>query len=208
MTVKVKICGITSAAESLAIAELPRGARPDYIGLVFAEKSRRRVSLETAREISEIAHSVGILTAGVFVEQSAAEISEISAAVGLDAVQLHSERYCETYVDVSAEVWRVCKSGYRGEFSAADKIVIDGGGYGGDGLRVKPSQFEGCFDKALPVILAGGLDCCNVSEAVKTFMDSGFNIVGADVSSGVEFSGGGKDISLIEKFIHSVRNIK
>lgn len=224
MRIDVKICGLTATEEAEAVA----GLHPDYIGLVFAEKSRRRVGLLTAKRIVEIAHRENIGVAGVFAEQYTDEIESTAKYFKLDAVQLHGERYAESVLRLPADikVWRVCKSKYTGRFAPADRFVLDGAGYGGDGVLVSPAEFDGVFggrfegslNKSLPVILAGGLDADNVADAVKNFRDSGYNIVGVDVSSGVEFPagagkrtksapGGGKDIELVERFISAVRGI-
>ncbi len=62
MSVKVKICGITSVADGVAAAE----AGADMIGLMFYERSPRNISLATAAEISR-ALSPFIVKVGVFV---------------------------------------------------------------------------------------------------------------------------------------------
>ncbi|KAF7315185.1 Multifunctional tryptophan biosynthesis protein [Mycena indigotica] len=46
----VKICGIRTKDEALAVAE----AGADMLGLMFVEKSKRHIDLETARDISEV----------------------------------------------------------------------------------------------------------------------------------------------------------
>ena len=62
MSVKVKICGITSVADGVAAAE----AGADMIGLMFYERSPRHITLATAAEISR-AVSPFIVKVGVFV---------------------------------------------------------------------------------------------------------------------------------------------
>ena len=52
----------------------------------------------------------------------------------------------------------------------------------------------------LPVILAGGLDPSNISNAI-----SQVNISGVDVSSGVESSPGIKDLNKVRDFIKQVK---
>lgn len=46
MSVKVKICGLTRLEEVGFANKL----LPDYVGFIFAERSRRRISLKTAKE--------------------------------------------------------------------------------------------------------------------------------------------------------------
>jgi len=62
MSIKVKICGLTSVADGLAAAE----AGADLIGLMFYEKSPRQVSLATAAEIAR-ALPPFVVKVGVFV---------------------------------------------------------------------------------------------------------------------------------------------
>ena len=59
--IKLKVCGIRSIEE---IEEL-KSLDIDYFGCIFA-KSPRQVSVELAREITEIAHKAGKKTVGVF----------------------------------------------------------------------------------------------------------------------------------------------
>ena len=44
---KIKLCGLTRSCDIEAVNEL----QPDYIGFVFAKKSRRYVSPEKAEEL-------------------------------------------------------------------------------------------------------------------------------------------------------------
>ena len=48
---KIKMCGITTPADVAAVNEV----RPDYIGMVmYFPKSKRNVSVETARSVLEL----------------------------------------------------------------------------------------------------------------------------------------------------------
>ncbi|KAJ7874827.1 anthranilate synthase [Mycena olivaceomarginata] len=55
----VKICGVRSSDEALAIAE----AGADLIGLMFVKKSKRYINLETAKKISEAVRTLRFSTA-------------------------------------------------------------------------------------------------------------------------------------------------
>ncbi|KAK7057502.1 multifunctional tryptophan biosynthesis protein [Favolaschia claudopus] len=113
----VKICGVRSTDEALAIAET--GA--DMIGLMFVKKSKRYVDIETAKDISEAIHSLRFSTStpsesskgtnsspwftahatrlastpgrplvvGVFQNQPLEDILHAVAYTQLDIVQLH-----------------------------------------------------------------------------------------------------------------------
>ena len=83
--VRVKICGITSAADALTAQR----AGADAVGFVFA-KSPRRVTPSKARAIVK---KMGERTAkvGVFVNASPAAVLRTAKYCGLDAVQLHGD---------------------------------------------------------------------------------------------------------------------
>ncbi len=97
--IKLKVCGIRSIEE---IEEL-KSLDIDYFGCIFA-KSPRQVSVELAREITEIAHKAGKKTVGVFVNESVENILEIVAKTGIDCVQLHGSETPEYDVNSRVEV--------------------------------------------------------------------------------------------------------
>ena len=61
---KIKLCGLTRGADIAAVNTL----MPDYIGFVFAKKSRRYVSPERAAELKTMLLP-GISAVGVFVNE-------------------------------------------------------------------------------------------------------------------------------------------
>ncbi len=83
---RVKVCGITSVEDARVAAE----AGADAVGLVFFERSPRRVGLERAREISASLPE-GVLRVGVFVDASPEEVLRVASFVGLDYAQLHGD---------------------------------------------------------------------------------------------------------------------
>ncbi|WP_298961667.1 hypothetical protein [uncultured Campylobacter sp.] len=62
MNVLIKICGIKTSEEACAMASIG----VNFLGVIFVSSSKRRVSIETAREIARIAHQNGIKCVGVF----------------------------------------------------------------------------------------------------------------------------------------------
>jgi phosphoribosylanthranilate isomerase len=56
-----------------------------------------------------------------------------------------------------------------------------------------------------PFMLSGGLSPANVGEAIRTLRGHGVNIVGVDVSSGVETAPGVKDTTKIGEFVAAAR---
>ena len=105
MTVKTKICGVTTVGDAQAAAQ----AGVDYIGLNFCPRSKRHVSLQRAEAIAEclVARSGGTRLVGVFVNQSHIEIDYILKRLDLDFVQMHGD---ESTSSVAAYRGRVIKA--------------------------------------------------------------------------------------------------
>ena len=201
---KVKICGFTNSenARDAAIAGV------DAIGLVFYDKSPRNVDIQRAREIVA-ALPPFINRVGLFVNANPSFIDEVLCEVPLDTLQFHGDEEvvdCTQYQMPFIKSLRVTSKTNLDQiaehFSDASALLLDSynpNSYGGTGeifdwslARVKIN---------LPIILAGGLNSDNVSEAI-----SQVNPYAVDASSGVESSPGMKDIDKILAFIQSVRS--
>lgn len=201
---KVKICGFTNSenAREAAIAGV------DAIGLVFYDKSPRNVDIQRAREIVA-ALPPFINRVGLFVNANPSFIDEVLCEVPLDTLQFHGDEEvvdCTQYQMPFIKSLRVTSKTNLDQiaehFSDASALLLDSynpNSYGGTGeifdwslARVKIN---------LPIILAGGLNSENVSEAI-----SQVNPYAVDASSGVESSPGMKDIDKILAFIQSVRS--
>ena len=194
---RLKICGITDAA--FAVEAARRGV--DYLGLIFAKGSPRRVTVEQARQIvAAVAGRTRFV--GVFVEQDTSEILKISKAVPLDVIQLHRNALKEEIATLKAagfEVWRL--AGVDGEddvFAGEDAVLLDGrdgGRTGGTGRRADWSRVAALKDAGRRVVLAGGLSATNIAEAA----DTGADIL--DVNSALETSPGRKSVRLLDELL-------
>ncbi|KAL2945087.1 N-(5'-phosphoribosyl)anthranilate isomerase 1 chloroplastic [Bienertia sinuspersici] len=89
----VKMCGITSARDAAIAAE----AGADFIGMIIWPKSKRSVSLTTAKEISKVARNYGAEPVGVFVDDDADSILKAAAASNIEYVQLHGNGSRSTF---------------------------------------------------------------------------------------------------------------
>ncbi len=206
--VKVKICGITNTDDAVWAANL--GA--DYLGLIFARDSKRKVSLERAKEIADAAPPY-IKKAGLFVNEEPKVIDKVLALCRLDILQFHGEEspdYCEQFKG-KAEVIKAFRlkdeeslsqiSQYDVDFYLLDAFVE--GEQGGTGqifnwdLAIKIKEF------GRPIFLAGGLNPDNVAQAIKKVQP-----YAVDVSSGVESSPRRKDVELMREFIDKARKVK
>ena len=175
---KVKICGVNDAGFAREAERL--GA--DYVGVIFAEGSPRRVTLEGAREIvSALAGRARAV--GVFVSAPPDEIAATARAAGIGVVQLHRRASQEDVDRLRAqgfEVWALAGG------AAADALLFDSSH--GDGetlLRRGPWK----------TVLAGGIGADNLAEAIR----SGADVI--DASGSLETAPGVKSVRRLEDFM-------
>lgn len=217
---QIKICGITSIEDGMQAIE----AGADAIGLNFFPASPRYVSRETAAEIAmavqQFSKEASIV--GVFVNASGESIAEIVREVPLSAIQLHGDESVDdlakirTIVNASQLKWIRAFRCREPSFEAIenylarakdmlDALLLDAyqpGSYGGtgavvdwDAIRAHRKMFHGKH-----LVLAGGLNPGNVSEAIqKSAAD------GVDVASGVELSPGKKGLLKVQSFCNEAK---
>ena len=88
----VKICGITRQID----AQFAIDAGADALGFNFYEKSKRCITKEKAKEITNsLVFNQPVLLVGIFVNMSAAKIREILLFSGLNSAQLHGDESVE-----------------------------------------------------------------------------------------------------------------
>ena len=196
---KIKFCGLSRICD----IEVANEILPDYIGFVFAKKSRRYVLPETAERLR--AHlRPEIRTVGVFVNESPAYITSLCRRGIIDIVQLHGS---ETDADIAA-LRLLCGAPVIQAFhigdaadvsraleSRADEVLLDAAEAGAG--HVFDWQLIRGF--ARPYFLAGGLCPENAAEAVSRLHPDVL-----DVSSGIE-TDGYKDPKKMRRFAAAVR---
>lgn len=202
MSVRVKICGITSSVD----AEMAVEAGADMIGLNFFPESSRFVDLEEAVQI------VGVIPpevcrVGVFVDAPRHYVEEVRAAAELGALQFHGNESDELVSGWPCKVIRAFRIEQESDVQAAlDSIGQDyyhfegdaGGGYGGAGVG-----FDWQVAREVPrdrLIVAGGLTPANVADAVRVLRP-----FAVDVASGVESAPGVKDARATMEFIQNAK---
>jgi len=203
MSVKVKICGITSVADALVAAE----AGADMIGLMFYDHSPRRVTLPQAVEISR-ALPPFVLRVGVFVNPPEALVTRAIAECGLNLLQFHGDEpseFCTRFGVMSLKALRVraAASLKQLEDFHTDAFLLDAyskAGFGGTGEKFNWDLALEARKFGKPIFLAGGLTPENVADAVEKV-----HPFAVDVSSGVESSPGKKDAAKVRAFIQAVR---
>lgn len=204
MVVRSKICGITRVEDGLAAASL--GA--DAIGLVFYTPSPRNVDIEQARAIMA-ALPPFVTTVGLFVDAQPDRVKAVLAALALDILQFHGAEppdYCRSFGRPYLKAVRV-KPGvdlvqYASLYPDAKGLLLDAhveGMAGGTGQAFDWDLIPQRL--ALPIVLSGGLDAANVTEAIQRVRPAA-----VDVSSGVEANKGIKDPAKIAAFMQGVRN--
>jgi len=201
---RVKICGITRPED--ALEAIRHGA--DAIGLVFYPQSPRYVTpLQAAEIVKKIPAFITVV--GLFVNAEASEISDILSAVHLDLLQFHGDEtpmQCRQFSRPYMKAIRVKSDTnlvqYAADYADAKALLLDAfaeGVPGGTGQvfdwNLIPSNLS------VPVVLAGGLNADNVTQAIQKVRP-----YAVDVSGGVEASKGIKDAAKIAAFMRGVSN--
>ena len=198
---KIKFCGI-KREDDIAFANI---ILPEYIGFVFAKKSKRYVTPEKAAELKEKLDS-RILSVGVFVNENPKKIAELLNNKVIDLAQLHGnedEEYIRELRNFTSnsiiKAFNVTgdnevKSALK---STADFIMLDSP-LAGSGKRFTWNLIKNI---TRPYFLAGGLNPENVFGAVQTLKP-----YAVDVSSGIE-TDGVKDFEKMKRFA-AVRKLK
>ena len=189
---KIKFCGLKTLDDIYYANEI----LPEYIGFVFAPKSKRYVPPAQAKKFRN-ALSKKICAVGVFVNEKLSTVAELLNAGIIDAVQLHGNEddvYIKNLRGLSNKLIIKAFKVHVAEESLADFILIDAGA--GDG-----KTFDWSLIKNLrrEYFLAGGLTPENVGDAIKLL-----NPFAVDVSSGIE-SDSKKDFNKMKAFADAVR---
>ena len=203
MKIFVKICGVCTPEDVDAVAEL----KPDAIGFVFWQKSRRAVKAEDVADWTKGLPS-SIQKVGVFADSTLAEVARAIKRAKLDVVQFHGHEPPEICELMPVKVWKALSVERKlpdpPEAYRVDAFVLDSysaespGGTGIVGDWDRSREFVKSSDT--PVVLAGGLNPENVREAIRKVRPWG-----VDVSSGVEVRPGKKDIEKVREFIKQCR---
>ena len=202
---KVKICGITDSENAKKIGQLNINA----IGLVFYDKSPRAISIPQANKIIDSLPPF-ISKVGLFVNSKSSYIDQVLNSVNIDTIQFHGDESpsdCSQFQMPFIKAIRM-REGTNllkkaEEFSSAAGLLLDSfeeDSYGGTGKSFDWNLIKDNID--LPIILAGGLNKDNVMSAIEKTQPYAI-----DISSGVEFEKGIKDIGKTKEIIEIVKSI-
>ena len=195
---KIKFCGLTRPCDIEAANEI----MPDYIGFVFAPKSKRRVSYKQAVDLKNLL-SKEIKAVGVFLDEDIDQVISLLNLGIIDAAQLHGSESAEYIKRLQKETGKPVIKAFqiRGEADVsaaentiADYIILDAGT--GEG---KTFDWELIKEFKKPYFLAGGLNPGNVNDAMRQL-----HPYALDVSTGIE-TDGLKDKKKMAEFAAAVR---
>lgn len=196
---RIKFCGLTRQEDIAAANAL----RPEYIGFVFAPKSKRYVSPAQAAALkAQLAPD--IQAAGVFVNETPEQVAHLLNTGVIDIAQLHGQEDDAYIARLRTLTGKPLIQAFRVDGTAslaaaaqspADWVLLDSGA-GGTG-----TAFDWTLLQNFPRLyfLAGGLDPTTVGRAVETFAP-----YAVDVSSGIETEGR-KDKTKMAAFAAAVR---
>ena len=197
---RIKLCGLTRPCD----IEWANALMPDYIGFVFAQKSKRYVSPERAKALREGLDS-NIRAVGVFVNEAPEAVADLLNTGVIDMAQLHGgedEEYIKALRGLTdkplIKAFRVDGPAdlEKARRSSADYVLLDNGA-GGTGTAFDWALLKG-FDR--PYFLAGGLGPGNVRQAIMAL-----DPFAVDVSSGIE-TNGAKDYMKMTAFVNAARH--
>ena len=210
---KIKFCGLYQDAHIAYANEI----KPDYVGFVFWNKSRRYVTPSKARQLHQQLNA-GIKVVGVFVDEDIENVISLHESGIIDMAQLHGAED-DTYIRKLQEHGITVIKAYvladkdeathettdeatddaiiQAENSIADYILFDAGK--GEGKTFDWELLKGIKRE---YFLAGGLNLSNIREVTQNIKP--FTV---DVSSGIE-TDGEKDKSKMEQFAHVIRAVE
>lgn len=213
--VRVKICGITNAAD----AELAVALGADMLGFNFYPGSARCVELHEARkwlrELSPLSAAADVRRFGVVVNQPTLG-REIYEAGLVDALQLHGDEdevVCAELHAAGVPFVKALRVRDASTLAAPERygtmeILLDAfhpDAYGGTGERFDWSLAAGFVEEhpAFRVMLSGGLTPENIGGALRQVRP----LFAVDVASGVEILGNPrrKDPERVRRLIEAVR---
>ena len=202
--IPVKICGITNKEDAICAAVCGAAA----LGFIFYPPSPRYLKPADARKIARVLPN-NLVKIGVFVNEKPNEIKRIVEYCGLDMIQLHGDEtpdFCREFP--SAQVIKAVELKNEADFVYAisyhvGAVLVDSrhaGLYGGTGKKANWDLACRIKNKK-SLILSGGLNEKNVSEALKVVAPAAL-----DINSGVESEPGRKDHAKLERIFDIIRH--
>lgn len=210
---RIKLCGLTRIAD----VEQAVAAGADAIGLVFYPPSPRSVNAQQAAQLLTGLPPF-ISSVGLFVNATIEEVEQVLAVAPISILQFHGDetlaqccaiakkmqrpfvRALRVRPDTTAADLLECESQFRSASPLFAGLLLDTwvDAYGGSGKVFDWSLIPA--DLARRVVLSGGLNVQNVTDAVQSVRP-----FAVDVSSGIESAKGIKDAAMMHAFVSAVR---
>jgi len=212
----IKVCGMRDAENISELIKL----KPDFIGFIFYNKSKRFVT-----NIPQVEIPSEIKKVGVFVNESIKEVIRIVEEYQLDGVQLHGDEtpeYCKKLRECHLERSRETSSESHiiqiikafsvdddFDFSktetyqkVCDYLLFDtkGKDYGGNGVKFNWKVLDN-YKGETSFLLSGGISKNDASAILLFLRSQESNLcAGIDINSGFEIEPALKNIEDIKKF--------
>ncbi|MET0893427.1 MAG: phosphoribosylanthranilate isomerase [Pseudoxanthomonas sp.] len=200
---RIKFCGLTRAEDVRLAVELG----VDYVGLVFAPRSPRKLSLPQARLLRDLVPEE-IAVVALVMDNARADVQAVVEAVQPDLLQFHgseTDSFCSGFGVPYLKA--IAMGGTEGDaaalaagFPGAYGLLLDGHGVGEQGGSGQRFDWRRMPRLDKPVLLAGGLTSENVATAIHTARPWG-----VDVSSGIESAPGLKSADRMRLFVDEAR---
>ena len=209
---RIKICGINNLEDALLAAKLGTWA----VGFIFYKESPRYIEPEKAilivRELPDNIEKIA-----VFVDSPINQIYDIVSNAGFTQIQLHGNEsvdFCielihRTHLPVIKAI-RVKNSDDLAEISKykniASAILLDTyskAQFGGTGESFDWDIAKKASAYGMPIILAGGINPDNISEAYSEIQPYAL-----DICSGIEKYKGVKDHNKLRELFSAIKDLK
>lgn len=196
---QIKVCGMRDRENISGLLAL----KPDFIGFIFYDQSKRFVVDFPQIEIPSTTKKVG-----VFVNEMIEEIVEKANQHTLDFVQLHGDEtpeFCEKLAAKNIKIIKAFSVDENFDFSVTkpfEKWVslflfdTKGNNYGGNGIKFNWELLQNYKGKT-PFLLSGGISKNDAAEIMKMKHPA---FLGIDINSGFELEPGLKNIREIKEF--------
>jgi phosphoribosylanthranilate isomerase len=210
---KIKVCGITSIDEALALSK----AGVNYLGFIFYPASKRYALHALTLDQIKSVQLPGVLKVGVFVNEPFEEVIATATAAGLDMVQLHGDEtpnFCKEMANhyPVIKAFRISETddvAYKiSEYlEDIDYLLFDTASsvYGGSGISFDWKKLANATGQK-PYFLSGGIGPDDVSK-ITSFVesDAAGNCIAVDVNSKFETAPGQKNLQILQSFIPIIK---
>lgn len=200
---RIKFCGLTRAEDVRLAVELG----VDYVGLVFAPRSPRKLLLGQARMLRGLVPEE-IAVVALVMDNVRSDIEAMIENVRPDLLQFHGaedDAFCSGFglpffKAIAMGNEQEDAGGFASLYPGAYGYLLDGHGKGEPGGSGQRFDWKRAPRLEKPVLLAGGLTAENVAVAIRTARPWG-----ADVSSGIESAPGVKHPERMRLFLDEAR---